>query len=52
MDLNLNSAHFKKMTVSMSLLTMSLLANPANAIDWTEVGDAGQLVGTAQVMID
>jgi hypothetical protein len=48
MDLNLNSAHFKKMTVSMSLLTMSLLANPANAIDWTEVGDAGQLVGTAQ----
>jgi hypothetical protein len=48
MDLNLNSAHFKKMTVSMSLLTMSLLANPANAIDWTEVGDAGQLIGTAQ----
>jgi hypothetical protein len=48
MDLNLNSAHFKKMTVFMSLLTMSLLANPANAIDWTEVGDAGQLLGTAQ----
>lgn len=49
MDLNLNSAHFKKMTVSMSLLTMSfLLASPAHAVDWTEIGDAGQLVGTAQ----
>src|SRR5688500_1258917 len=48
MDLKLNSAGFKKVTVSMSLLTMSLLINPAHAVDWIEAGDAGQLVSTAQ----
>lgn len=48
MDLKLNSAHFKKMTVSTSLLALSLLVNPAHAVDWTEVGDAGQLLNTAQ----
>jgi hypothetical protein len=49
MDLKLNPAHFKKMAVSTSLLTLALLVNPAHAIDWTEVGDAGQLVSTAQM---
>lgn len=48
MDLKLNPAHFKKMGVSMSLLTLSLLVNPAHAVDWTEVGDAGQVLNTAQ----
>lgn len=48
MDLKLNPDHLKKMGVSMSLLTLSLLVNPAHAVDWTEVGDAGQLLSTAQ----
>lgn len=46
MDLKLNLA--QKMGVSISLLAMSLLASPAHAVDWTEISDAGQLVGTAQ----
>ena len=49
MDLKLNPAHFKKWAVSTPLLTLALLVNPAHAIDWTEVGDAGQLVSTAQM---
>jgi hypothetical protein len=48
MNLKLNPDHLKKMGVSMSLLTLSLLVNPAHAVDWTEVGDAGQLLNTAQ----
>ena len=46
MDLKLNFA--QKMGVSISLVTLSLLVNPAHAVDWTEVGDAGQLLSTAQ----
>ncbi len=46
MDLKLNPA--QKVAVFMSLLTLSLLISPAHAVDWTEVGDAGQLLGTAQ----
>ena len=48
MDLKLNFAHFKKMTVSMSLFTLGFLINPAHAVNWTEIGDAGPLVSTAQ----
>src|SRR5687768_2150878 len=46
MDLKLNFA--QKMGVSISLVTLSLLVNPAHAVDWTEVGDAGQLLSMAQ----
>ena len=46
MDLKLNFA--QKMGVSMSLLTLSLLAGPAHAVNWTEAGDAGQLLSTSQ----
>ena len=44
----LNSNFFKKASVTASLLTLSLLVNPAHAVNWQEVGDAGQLLGTAQ----
>jgi hypothetical protein len=47
--MKLNTIHFKKIAVSVSLLTLVLLANPAHAVDWTETGDAGQLVSTAQM---
>ncbi|SCY51762.1 hypothetical protein SAMN05216308_11450, partial [Nitrosospira sp. Nsp13] len=44
----LNGNFFKKAGVTASLLTLSLLVNPAHAVNWQEVGDAGQLLGTAQ----
>jgi hypothetical protein len=47
--MKLNTIHFKKIVVSVPLLTLALLANPAHAVDWTETGDAGQLVSTAQM---
>ena len=47
--MKLNTIHFKKIAVSVPLLTLALLANPAHAVDWTETGDAGQLVSTAQM---
>ncbi|PTQ79574.1 putative secreted protein with PEP-CTERM sorting signal [Nitrosospira multiformis] len=47
--MKLNAIHFKKITVSVPLFTLALLANPAHAVDWTEIGDAGQLVSTAQM---
>jgi hypothetical protein len=47
--MKLNTIHFKKIAVSVPLLTLALLANPAHAVDWTEIGDAGQLVSTAQM---
>lgn len=47
--MKLNATHFKKITVSVPLFTLALLANPAHAVDWTEIGDAGQLVSTAQM---
>lgn len=48
MDSKLNSNFFKKAGVTASLLTLSLLVNPAHAVNWQEAGDAGQLLGTAQ----
>ena len=52
MNLKLNHGYFRKMTVATSLLTAALfgtlLAGPAHAVDWTETGDAGDLVGSAQ----
>jgi hypothetical protein len=47
--MKLNAIHFKKIAVSVPLFTLALLANPAHAVDWTEIGDAGQLVSTAQM---
>ncbi|SEO35325.1 PEP-CTERM protein-sorting domain-containing protein [Nitrosospira multiformis] len=47
--MKLNTIHFKKIAVSVPLLTLALLANPVHAVDWTEIGDAGQLVSTAQM---
>lgn len=47
--MKLNAIHFKKITVSVPLLTLALLATPVHAVDWTEIGDAGQLVSTAQI---
>ena len=47
--MKLNAIHFKKIAVSVPLFTLTLLANPAHAVDWTEIGDAGQLVSTAQM---
>ncbi|SET72584.1 PEP-CTERM protein-sorting domain-containing protein [Nitrosospira multiformis] len=47
--MKLNTIHFKKRAVSVPLLTLALLANPVHAVDWTEIGDAGQLVSTAQM---
>jgi hypothetical protein len=47
--MKLNATHFKKITVSVPLLTLALLANPVHAVDWTEISDAGQLVSTAQM---
>ncbi|MCC2682512.1 MAG: hypothetical protein K0S36_2076 [Nitrosospira multiformis] len=49
--MKLNTIHFKKIGVSVPLLTLALLANPVHAVDWTEIGDAGQLVSTAQMPI-
>lgn len=48
MNLKLNTTHFKKIAVSVPLFTLALLVNPAHAVDWTEIGDAGQLLTTAQ----
>lgn len=48
MDSKLNYSYFRKMAVATSLLTAALLANPAHAVNWTEVGDAGDLLSTAQ----
>ena len=48
MNLKLNTTHFKKIAVSVPLFTLALLANPAHAVDWTEIGDAGKLLSTAQ----
>ena len=36
------------MAVSTSFLMLSFLAVPAHAVNWTEQGDAGDLLGTAQ----
>lgn len=47
MDLKLNSA-FKKIAVSTSLLGLAFAVNPAHAVNWDEVGDAGSLVSDAQ----
>lgn len=47
--MKLNIIHFKKIAVSLPLFTLALLANPAHAVDWIEIGDAGQLVSTAQM---
>ena len=47
--MKLNTIHFKKIAVSVPLLALVLLADPVYAIDWTETGDAGQLVSTAQM---
>jgi hypothetical protein len=48
MDSKRNGSFFGKIGVATSLLTLSLLVNPAHAVNWTEVGDAGDLLGTAQ----
>lgn len=48
MDSKLNRSFFRKIGVATSLLTLSLLVNPAHAVNWTETGDAGSLLGTAQ----
>ncbi len=49
--MKLNTIHFKKIAASAPLLilTLALLANPAHAVDWIEIGDAGQLLSTAQM---
>jgi hypothetical protein len=39
---------FTKAAVSASIAALSFLAAPAHAVNWTEAGDAGQLLGTAQ----
>lgn len=48
MDSKRTSSFFRKTGLATSLLTLSLLVGPAHAVNWTEVGDAGDLVGTAQ----
>jgi hypothetical protein len=48
MDSKLNHGYFRKIAVTASLLTAALLVNPAHAVNWTETGDAGDLLGTAQ----
>jgi hypothetical protein len=48
MDSKRNSSFFRKMATATSLLAAALLVNPAHAVNWTEVGDAGDLLGTAQ----
>ena len=47
--MKLNAIRFKKIAVSVPLFTLAFLPNPAHAVDWTEIGDAGQLVSTAQM---
>lgn len=39
---------FTKVAVSASIAALSFLAAPVHAVNWTEAGDAGQLLGTAQ----
>ncbi|KIO47871.1 FxDxF family PEP-CTERM protein [Nitrosospira sp. NpAV] len=48
MNSKLNNNFFKKAAATTSLLALSLLVNPAHAVNWTEIGDAGQLLSTAQ----
>jgi hypothetical protein len=48
MNSKLNSNFFKKVAVTTSLLTLSLLVNSAHAVNWQEAGDAGALLSTAQ----
>ena len=48
MDSKVNLSFFGKMSAATSLLTLALLANPVHAVNWTEAGDAGDLLGTAQ----
>lgn len=44
-----SSRNFSMAAFSASFLALSLLANPAHAVvNWTEVGDAGDLLGSAQ----
>ncbi|HVW65648.1 MAG TPA: DVUA0089 family protein [Nitrosospira sp.] len=51
MDSKLDHGYFR-IAAAASLLTaallVTLLAGPAHAVNWTEVGDAGDLLGTAQ----
>ena len=42
------SRSFSRVAVSTSFLILSFLVNPAHAVNWQEVSDAGQLLGTAQ----
>lgn len=42
------SRSFSKVAVSTSFLMLSFLVNPAHAVNWQEVNDAGQLLLTAQ----
>jgi hypothetical protein len=44
--------NFSKVAFSTSFLALSLLVTPAHAVvNWTEVGDAGDLLGTAQAPV-
>ena len=39
---------FSKVALSTSVLMLSFLVTPAHAVNWQEVGDAGDLLSTAQ----
>lgn len=42
------SRSFSKVAFPASFLALSLLVNPAHAVNWDEVGDAGDVLATAQ----